>query len=383
MPDFADSVFDISNIVFQTSKNLISKSYDHIRNIWIDTTPPPAPVHHSAIRTSINQFSRLDLKTVFLATVLGGIGTYRYLRHSKTQRRARLLSNGRRFEAVLIVGPPTSVVVQKLVNDLNRRGYIVYVTVTNEAEVKAIESERDADIKPLLLNFDSPLTIRTSLLRLASILETPELAHTGDDSESYFLHFKGALIISDYFKYPKYSKLAEIEPRDFNAMIQNQFLKINALLQNGLISALQESNIRRNEIEKFNGVNISECPSKLIFVNFFPISTKEKRRLFLDFTLDINNLLFEYTYKENRKNYFGIPYILPNKNPDYINITKLQVNFHQDEESRLLSSGIDMLKLRSMFTGTRNKKLTSRKFHHQVFDLLNTKSLKKTYTINT
>ncbi|KAG7841917.1 hypothetical protein KL942_000655 [Ogataea angusta] len=382
MPDFVDSVFDVSSTVFQTSRNLIFKSYDHIRNIWMDSTPPPTPAQHSIIRTSINQVSRLDLKTIFLATVLGGIGTYRCLQHSKTQRRARLLPSGRRFEVVVIVGSPTSVVVQKLVNDLNRRGYIVYVTVTNELEVKAIESERDADIKPLLLNYDSALTIRTSLLRLASILETPELNHTGDDSSSYFLHFKGALIIADYFKYPKYSKLAEIEPRDFNAMIQNQFLKINALLQNGLITALQESNNRRNEIEKYNGVNISECPSKLIFVNFFPISTKEKRRLFLNFTLDINNLLFEYTYKENLKSYCGIPYILHNKNPDYIDIAKLQVDFHQDEESKLLSSGINILNIRNMFSGIRNKKLTSRKFHHQVFDLLNTNYLKKVYTIN-
>ncbi|KAG7815150.1 hypothetical protein KL924_000236 [Ogataea haglerorum] len=382
MPDFVDSVFDLSNIVFQQSKNLIAGSCDHMRAIWINNTPPPTPTHHSIIDTFISQFSRLDLKTVFLATVLGGIGTYRYLHHSITQRRARMLPNGRRFEAVLIVGSPTSIVVQKLVNDLNRRGYIVYVTVTNELEVKAIESERDADIKPLLLNYDSALTIRTSLLRLASILETPELSHIGDESNSYFLHFKGALIIADYFKYPKYSKLVEIEPRDFNAMIQNQFLKINALLQNGLISALQESNNRRNEIEKFNGVNISNCPSKLVFVNFLPISTKEKRRLFLDFTLDINNLLFEYTYKENRKKYSGISSILSSKNSDYINIAKLQVNFHQDEESKLLSSGFNILTLSNMFSGIRNKKLTSRKFHHQVFDLLNSNALKKVYTIS-
>ncbi|KAH3660459.1 hypothetical protein OGAPHI_007045 [Ogataea philodendri] len=382
MPDFVDSVFDHAHQLVKETGRLASGSADFITSIIGKPIPPPSQTNGSPLfQIHTKRLSKINLKVVFFTAIVGGLAILELHRKAIRHRRANLLPNGRRFEVILIIGSPVSVVVQKLVNDLNRRGYIVYVTARNETEVKAIESERDADIKPLLMNFECSSSVKSSLLRFASILETPESTSNEIEEGKFFLHFKGSLIIPDYFRYPKYSRLVQIEKRELDTIIENQFWKINGILQNGLLSILQESNSRISEVESYNGVKVGCGGCKLIFINFVPMSIREKRRLFLEITLKVNDLLYDQLYEENSKHYNGIPFLLPNKNPDFIQMTRLRVNFFQDEESKLLTTRLDFQSILSFFGRTRNKKLTPKRFHHQIFDLLNSNLFYKNYTI--
>ncbi|KAJ5132949.1 hypothetical protein N7448_007107 [Penicillium atrosanguineum] len=102
--------------------------------------------------------------------------------HGK-RRKARKAGNGARKEIVVIAGSPHEPMTRAMAADLERRGYIVYVTVSSADEEHIVQSESRADIKPLWLDLTTsspmPSEIHPSLHELRDLITQPQYPHPG------------------------------------------------------------------------------------------------------------------------------------------------------------------------------------------------------------
>lgn len=93
-----------------------------------------------------------------IALTIMGIAGYHYKTQSTThkkRRRAARLPNGARKDVVLIVGSVTEPLTRYIANDLENRGFIVYITSTNsQADMKFFQNESIQDIKSLIVSSD-------------------------------------------------------------------------------------------------------------------------------------------------------------------------------------------------------------------------------------
>ncbi|ODV83988.1 hypothetical protein CANARDRAFT_201839 [[Candida] arabinofermentans NRRL YB-2248] len=392
MPDYVDKVFDYSNDAWNYSYGLVKYTYglvksgaNTVKEAYSPPPPPPPPPPPS--QSYISLIDRFKTISGLPLVIVGGTGIlYHFYNkyYSQRVRKAQIsCKSGERFEIVLIVGSPQSIVVQKLIRDLNQTGYIVYVSVINELEVSIIENEEDSDIRPLLINFESEASVKSSLLRLINILKQED----GDGEYKY--SFKGCLIFPDYFKFPKCKKMDDLNRLEFDRMFSTHFFNLNMLLQNGVLKLLKDSNLRKQQQqekqEKQKSLFVNGGYSKLIFCNFIPISKNENRKLMLNLTLSMNKLLYDGIYKDNMRNYKPFWKNILNftnimRNPDYIDMTMLNINFYKDDESKLVSNR--SLSSYITFNSSRTKKITTRRVHHKIYDLLNSQFLFKEYSIS-
>ncbi|RAK91652.1 DUF1776-domain-containing protein [Aspergillus costaricaensis CBS 115574] len=99
------------------------------------------------------------------------------------RRRARRAGNGARKEIVVVAGSPHEPMTRAIAADLERRGYIVYVTVTSAEEEHIVQSENRADIKALWLDLSatpsSPSEIHPSLNEIYSLISRPQSPMAG------------------------------------------------------------------------------------------------------------------------------------------------------------------------------------------------------------
>ncbi|CAG8027663.1 unnamed protein product [Penicillium salamii] len=97
--------------------------------------------------------------------------------HGK-RRKAKRASNGGRKEIVVVAGSPHEPMTRAIATDLERRGYIVYVTVSSADEEQIVKSENRADIKALWLDLtttaSSPSDIHPSLQEIHSLITQPQ-----------------------------------------------------------------------------------------------------------------------------------------------------------------------------------------------------------------
>ncbi len=94
------------------------------------------------------------------AAVVAFIGTgafiiWRRRRSGRAKRRAKRARNGARTEVVILAGSPHSPLTRTLSLDLERRGFIVYIPVSNKSEERLVQAESRNDIKPLSLDITS------------------------------------------------------------------------------------------------------------------------------------------------------------------------------------------------------------------------------------
>ena len=62
------------------------------------------------------------------------------------------------YAFIVVAGLPHEPATRSIASDLERRGYIVYVTVSSAEEEQIVQSENRPDIRPLWLD----LTVRAS-----------------------------------------------------------------------------------------------------------------------------------------------------------------------------------------------------------------------------
>ncbi|KAJ5103912.1 hypothetical protein N7532_004441 [Penicillium argentinense] len=100
------------------------------------------------------------------------------------KRKARKAGNGARKEIVVIAGSPHEPMTRAIAADLERRGYIVYVTVSSANEEHLVRAENRADIKALWLDLTTKNTpnsseLHPSLHELRSLITQPQSPHPG------------------------------------------------------------------------------------------------------------------------------------------------------------------------------------------------------------
>lgn len=290
------------------------------------------------------------------------------------QRYAKRLQNRYRYEVVLVVGSMNSTFVSKLVNDLNNRGYVVFVTVSDEQELRLVEEYNDQDIKPLVIDYTNDSSVRNSLLKLGQFLD---MKISSIFKESYY-NFKGVLVIPDYSKLPKLKSLEELSSREFSRVTENFFLKFNTLLYNGLLTFIRESNSRRDTVESYNGQKVEGGYSKLLFVNFLVVPSNDNRRLVHTLALEMNRLLYNKLYQDHsvsiKESFLRL--VKKPSNISQIDMTMLDIYLHKNSNSTLVSDSVFHNVLSRV-----GKKLSPKQIHHKIFDLLNHDVLMKNYKI--
>ncbi|KAL2859945.1 DUF1776 domain-containing protein [Aspergillus lucknowensis] len=93
------------------------------------------------------------------------------------RRKARRAANGGRKEIIVIAGSPHEPMTRSIAADLDRRGYIVYITVSSAEEEQLVRSENRPDIRPLWLDLatlpSSPSEVQTSLNEIHTMITQP------------------------------------------------------------------------------------------------------------------------------------------------------------------------------------------------------------------
>lgn len=100
-------------------------------------------------------------------------------RSNGAKRRARRAKNGSRTEVVVLAGSPYSPLTRSLSLDLERRGFIVYIPVTDFSEEQMVKSESRGDIRPLNLDIAS-VRLET---RLSPLMRKCSLSAAHSDGE--------------------------------------------------------------------------------------------------------------------------------------------------------------------------------------------------------
>ncbi len=393
MPDFVDKTFDAVYSVYQTAATALNGAYDRAKDAGqsimectkvgaqkvqlktgdlIEKATPQPP---EAPPTALDEARKFAIDHAFQIGLYGGIPLSVFTLHKilrvfvPYKRRAQKLRDGSRYEVIVILGPIHSNFVKKLIYDLNGRGYIVFVVVSNEKQLRLVEEQKDEDVRPLIVDFQSPTTVKAGLLRLARFLDKPR--------NGIYYHLRGCIFIPDYVRLPKVSKIGQISVKEFKRVLDDSFFKINLMLANGMTTFLKESNKRRNAVAKANNVRIKGGFSKLLFVDFSVSENNEKRVLFRKIVQKMNHMLYDELYKEYSPSKMDSLLRVFGKDPDpsRIDITKLSVEYHKNSESHLIRNSF------MMTSSGLNRKMNVTGVHYKIFDILNSSWLRKDYYI--
>ncbi|PGG95755.1 hypothetical protein GX51_08136 [Blastomyces parvus] len=113
----------------------------------------------------------------------GALLVYGSKRFSTKKRKARRAGNGARKEIIVIAGSPHEPMTRSIANDLERRGFIVFITVASSEEESAVRAEGREDIRPLWLDLtttpSTPSEIHPSLHIIQSLITQPQAPMPG------------------------------------------------------------------------------------------------------------------------------------------------------------------------------------------------------------
>lgn len=359
-------------------ENMLDKISAHIYGVKSNPIRSPDTTVSGLLYHNLSNYVNQNMKAIGIGITIPTVGVTAFQIYRifvPYQRIAQRLNNRYRYEVILVIGNMNSTFVSKLVYDLNNRGYVVFVTVTDEEQLSLIENINDPDIKPLMMDYTDDNTVKNGLLKLGNFLDT-KIENVSDE---YYYNFKGILAIPDYSKLPKLRKLEELSTKEFKRIIETYFLKFNSLLHNGLLKFIKESNNRRQVVESCNGQKINGGFAKLLFINFMVVSNNDNRKLVHKLAYDINRSLFNTLYDSEAisvKDYL-LRYFNKLKNTSSIDLANLDIYLHKNSKSTMISN-YPILDMLSSFTFP---KLAPKVIHHKIYDLLNSEYLKKTYTM--
>ncbi|KAF6013481.1 hypothetical protein HII13_001297 [Brettanomyces bruxellensis] len=394
MPDFVDKTFDAVYSVYQTAVVALNEAYDKAKDagqsimeytkdsaqkVQLKTgdliekaSPPPS----TPPETTYDEVKQFAINHAYQIGLYGGIPLSVYTLNKLIRlfvpykRRAQKLKDGSRYEVIVLLGPIQSNFVKKLIYDLNGRGYIVFVVVSNEKQLRLVEEEKDEDVRPLIVDFQSPTTVKAGLLRLAKFLDKPR--------NGIFYHLRGCIFVPDYVRIPKISKIGQLSVKEFKRVLDDSFFKINLILANGMTTFLKESNNRRKAVSEANNIRIKGGYSKLLFIDFYVSESNEKRILFKKIVQNMNQMLYDELYKEYAPSNMDSLLRVFGRDPDpsKIDITKLSIEYHKNSESHLIRNSF------MIHNSGVNRKMNATIVHYKIFDILNSAWLKKDYYVH-
>ena len=134
---------------------------------WLPDSVKPLPPPPSIRRAPKTPLMFLEVSQHWIsehravtAAVIAFFGTGAYIiwrrrRSDRAKRRAAKARNGSRTEVIVLAGSIHSPLTRSLSLELERRGFIVYIPVSNLSEEQLIQSESKPDIRPLNLDITS------------------------------------------------------------------------------------------------------------------------------------------------------------------------------------------------------------------------------------
>ncbi|KKZ62180.1 hypothetical protein EMCG_03318 [[Emmonsia] crescens] len=127
----------------------------------------------------------------------GALLVYGSKRLSTKKRKARRAGNGARKEIVVIAGSPHESMTRSVANDLERRGFIIFITVASTEEENAVRAEGREDIRPLWLDLtttpSTPSEIHPSLHIIQSLITHPQAPIPG--MQPHVCQLSGLIIV--------------------------------------------------------------------------------------------------------------------------------------------------------------------------------------------
>ncbi|KLJ05896.1 hypothetical protein EMPG_10678 [Blastomyces silverae] len=218
---FFDYLASIPNDVKKYSSQVADSVNEHVDHLAVTVRDvlarqswlPPAvkPLGKSAAKRTVSlpPQSILDRAQAWVsrnrawtAAIVAFVGTgallvYGSKRLSTKKRKARRAGNGARKEIIVIAGSPHEPMTRSVANDLERRGFIVFITVASSEEESAVRAEGREDIRPLWLDLtttpSTPSEIHPSLHIIQSLITQPQAPMPG--IQPHVCQLSGLIII--------------------------------------------------------------------------------------------------------------------------------------------------------------------------------------------
>lgn len=196
--------------------------------------PPPQGIYEKTV-------AFISKNRTTIAIVLAFAGTTAYLVHRRKRahakkRRAKKLPNGAKKEIVILACSTFhDPLTRSLATDLERRGYIVYVTVSSTEEDSLVQQEAKSDLRPLWIDLTSTVPnpaydthpdlepIR-ELLSHPSPSVSPASPRVSIGSHPYGLSLAGVIVFPGCSGYPT-GPLALLHPSDIVDSINTRLLQ--------------------------------------------------------------------------------------------------------------------------------------------------------------
>ncbi|PKY04780.1 DUF1776-domain-containing protein [Aspergillus campestris IBT 28561] len=159
---------------------------------WLPSSVRPIPKRTPDLHSSRSLVTRaqdwVHRNRAWSAAILAFVGTSCVLYYGNKKlggrrRRARRAGNGARKEIVVVAGSPHEPMTRAIASDLERRGYIVYITVASADEERLVQAENRGDIRSLWLDLttitSSPSDIHPCLNEIHSLITQPQSPMAG------------------------------------------------------------------------------------------------------------------------------------------------------------------------------------------------------------
>ncbi|ODV89861.1 hypothetical protein CANCADRAFT_30985 [Tortispora caseinolytica NRRL Y-17796] len=214
---------------------------------WHRSSPDPIPDPPQidvCVDTGASWLTRNRVYVIASAAI--GLGAVFYLYKSaprfrrRRKRRAQRAPNGARKEVVVIAGSPGEQIFKSVVNDLDKRGFIIYCVVSSAEEEAAVGREDSPDIRSLRLNSSDTTAIKSEFDRFSSFLDTPSLAFPG--ATPHKLCFAGLIILPSMY-YPT-GPLETLSIDAWTDVIYAKVLGCVALLSQGFCQLVRQHRSR-------------------------------------------------------------------------------------------------------------------------------------------
>ncbi|KAK9479481.1 hypothetical protein V1514DRAFT_328036 [Lipomyces japonicus] len=192
---------------------------------------PPPPSTTERIFNWINQNKLLAgalLLGVTGTTYLGFKYRRQYLHLKKRRRRARKAVNGARIEAVVLASSPREPIAKIIAADLERRGFIVFITV-QPGEEHLVLKEDSPDIRPLIMPSPDSIERNAVVEKFAGLVDRHE-------------HLAGVIILPDLY-YPT-GPVESINAYDWSDVLYSKVVGSVALLSQGFIPLVRRHDAR-------------------------------------------------------------------------------------------------------------------------------------------
>ncbi|KAJ8104173.1 hypothetical protein POJ06DRAFT_243810 [Lipomyces tetrasporus] len=206
----------------------------HISKVTVQQQPPLPTPPVSPLRKAATWVGRN--KILFGAVVLGVAGsayvgyayTQRKIQAKKRRRHARKAANGARIEAVVLASSPREPIAKIIAADLERRGFIVFMTV-QPGEEHLVLKEDSPDIRPLIMPSPDSVDRNAAVDKFADLIDRQQ-------------HLTGVIILPDLY-YPT-GPVESISAYDWSDILYSKIVGSVSLLSQGFIPLVRRHNSR-------------------------------------------------------------------------------------------------------------------------------------------